>query len=234
MATLQERLKHEELQCAPLEERNSELTASLESSMSMSKEPQSADNALVMELEQTKSKLSEAQARLNEDDGVVLKWQGTLRKYALLPLLFANHILTLSMLTSSERVTELECLVKDLEEQLAGQEESANSAISQWQESYVAIENRNRELMVSLEAAGRNAASITQETNVNALASLHAELEETKTALAAAQAKLEDDDSVVVKWEGKITLIRQLHNYFPRQNCSYFSLRFSPRTSCRS
>lgn len=114
------------------------------------------------------------------------------------------------MVLDTERVAELDALVKDLEEQLAEQEETANSVIEQWQESCTALEERNKELMQSPEEAGetKEREGINgHEGNSKTLTTLLAELEETKAAFAEAQAKLEDDDNVVVKWEGKNSLV---------------------------
>ena len=109
-------------------------------------------------------------------------------------------------MVSLERAKELESLVKELEEQLGSQEESAGSAISQWQESYVELEKQNKELLEALEARTTVERSMSaDQENLSAFESLQADLQQTKMALAAAQAKLEDDDSVVVKWEGKFS-----------------------------
>lgn len=93
VTTLQERLKKEEetnmlkvSQYRSLEERNAELTTSLESAKSpLTVSKESSDKILEQELEQTKSKLNDAQARLEEDDSVVLKWQGRLAKHTFYP-----------------------------------------------------------------------------------------------------------------------------------------------------
>lgn len=93
--------------------------------------------------------------------------------------------------------------MKDLEVQLTEQEESANSAILKWQESCKALEESNAELIQSLEAsAGPNDEQATTDQH-DTVAALQRDLEQAKEALAAAEAKLADDDDVVVKWEGK-------------------------------
>ena len=68
------------------------------------------------------------------------------------------------------------------------------------------LEKQNKELLEALEARTtvERLMSADQE-NLSAFESLQADLQQTKMALAAAQAKLEDDDSVVVKWEGKFS-----------------------------
>ena len=96
--------------------------------------------------------------------------------------------------------------MKDLERQLAEQDEAANGVIEKWQESYTALEKSNLELASSLEAsesAGKVASSDFFNDNKDANATLRQELEQTKASLAEVEAKLLDDDNVVVKWEGK-------------------------------
>lgn len=94
--------------------------------------------------------------------------------------------------------------MKDLECQLAEQDEAANGVIEKWQESYTVLEKSNLELASSLEAS---AGGITSSDNTgdkeNTNAALQQELEQTKAALAEVEAKLLDDDNVVIKWEGK-------------------------------
>lgn len=131
----------------------------------------------------------------------------------------------------AERVAELDALVKDLEIQLAEQEESANTVIAKWQESCTALEEKNTELTQSLAAAGgalQASGNNEQQASSGILAELQKDLEQTKAALATAQEKLEDDDSVVVKWERKdelSLLVRVAGNF-----SNYFFFFFS-RTS---
>ena len=101
---------------------------------------------------------------------------------------------------ATERVAELETNVQDLELQLAEQEESANTAIAKWQETCTALEERTAELTQLLEASTGGQTS-NQETGV----ALRMDLEKTKASLAEAEAKLAEDDQIIVKWEGKIS-----------------------------
>lgn len=201
------------LQVQSSEEKNVQLSKSLENTTANSNVGTVAEthgSQLQQELEETKNKLSEALERLEDDDNVVLKWE--------------------------ERVTELEALVKDLEEQLVEQEESANAVIEQWQESWTSMDEKNKELQQMLEASGLNpehdamngqgnksneiialqneleqmkavlmaAQGNSNEGSAQTLLEVQTDLEQTKAALAAAQVKLEEDDSVVVKWEARV------------------------------
>ena len=107
---------------------------------------------------------------------------------------------------STERVAELESIVKDLEVQLAEQDEAANGVIEQWQASYTALEAKNSELLLSLDASsgstGEGRSSDRTEDIKGTNVALQQELEQTKATLAEVEAKLLDDDNVVVKWEG--------------------------------
>lgn len=70
----------------------------------------------------------------------------------------------------------------------------------------MALENKNNELLQSLEAREapvEKSTNFSRDSHDSTLAGLQSELEQTKRALTSAQAKLEEDDSVVVKWEGK-------------------------------
>lgn len=114
-------------------------------------------------------------------------------------------------LAFAERVAALEAEVKELDVQLTEQEESANAAITQWQESFTALEEQNTELVQALETAGgsKEGNPISgHESSQESIAALNADLETTKAALAEAEAKLAEDDQVVVKWEGKGVGIR--------------------------
>ena len=81
---MQEQLKREEegkarqqSQYKSLEERNVELTKSLEiATVSAAGAPLETSHNLHIELKETKTKLNEALARLEEDDIVVAKWSG--------------------------------------------------------------------------------------------------------------------------------------------------------------
>jgi len=96
-----------------------------------------------------------------------------------------------------ERVAELESAVKDLEVQLSEQEENANSAILKWQESCNSLEEKNSQLVSSLESFGGGDES-------DALALLQAQLHEAHKALTDARENMKDDDNAVLHWQGKI------------------------------
>lgn len=142
-----------------------------------------------------------------------------------------------------ERVAELELAVKDLESQLAEQDEAANGVIEKWQESYAALETQNSELASSLEApasAGETASSDCPDDSASSNAALQLELEQTKSALAEVEAKLVDDDNVVVKWEGKppihrrfscVALFHTPGDIFSNPPVIFL---FCQRTSCRT
>lgn len=113
-----------------LEARNAELIRSLElanvnaeQAVPENTTAEGSENGLNHELLETKASLARALAKLEDDDQVVAKWE--------------------------ERVVELEIAVKDLEEQLAEQDEAADGVIEQWQESYTALQSKNSELALS-------------------------------------------------------------------------------------
>lgn len=115
--------------------------------------------------------------------------------------------------------------MKELDLQLTEQEESANAAIAQWQESFTALEEKNVELMQALETSGGSNEGNPisgHESSQESIAALNADLETTKTALAEAEAKLAEDDLVVVKWEGKGVGIRSNFRSFTH----YISMPF--------
>ena len=120
--------------------------------------------------------------------------------------------------------------MKDLESQLAEQDEAANGVIEQWQESYAALETQNSELASSIEASGSAGAMAPSDRpgdNENTNAALQQELEQTKAALAEVEAKLVDDDSVVVKWEGKPPIHRRT-SHFSLSTCQTTCFSYSP------
>lgn len=89
-----------------------------------------------------------------------------------------------------------------MENQLEEQSKEAELAIEQWQKSYASLETKNQELLQSQEIpadVGDGGAVDRAETTV-----LQKELEQAKNALVEAEAKLLDDDHVIVKWEGRL------------------------------
>lgn len=70
---------------------------------------------------------------------------------------------------------ELESAAKD-------QEEEASNAIAQWQETYTALEEKNNELLASVEAA-------------------QADLNDAKTKLSETEGSLLEAEGVVSAWE---------------------------------
>lgn len=86
--------------------------------------------------------------------------------------------------------------------QLTEQEEHATTAISRWQESCNSLEEKNAELLRSLESFGGNDEDVSPE----AFAALRALLEERERALADAEANRRDDGDVVLRWQGRFDL----------------------------
>jgi chromosome segregation ATPase len=101
-----------------------------------------------------------------------------------------------------------------MEGQLEEQSSDADNAISQWQESYTALEERSSELERQLETLTKekeellNAESSSSALAVEELRSekdrLEQELQERDEALAAAREDLNQDADVVHEWEGKL------------------------------
>lgn len=193
--------------CTALEERNVELLKALgeagagakdaESVVVKEARPQESFSTSPKEMVETKTALSESQAKLEEAESVIVKWEG--EPHSL-------HFIATQSLSDShfflqyiERVAELELRVKDMEAQLSEQEVEANTAITKWQESCAALEEKNTELMKSLEASGED----DQEVSHESIASLEAKLKETETALAEARESLTDDGDVVLMWQGE-------------------------------
>jgi chaperonin cofactor prefoldin len=97
---------------------------------------------------------------------------------------------------------------------LEEQSSAADDAISQWQESYTALEVRSSELETQLETLTKereelvNAGSSGNALKVEELRSekdrLEQELQERDEALVAAREDLNQDAEVVHEWEGKL------------------------------
>lgn len=94
---------------------------------------------------------------------------------------------------AEEQVAELESVVKDLKVELSEQEENAEGVIKKWQESCSALEEKNSELLDSLESS----------VGADALNALQAKLAETEKALADAKDALGEDGSVLRQWQGE-------------------------------
>jgi chromosome segregation ATPase len=93
------------------------------------------------------------------------------------------------------------------------QSSDADNAITQWQESYTALEVRKSELETQLETLtkkeeGLNAERSSRELVVEELRAeklrLEQELRERDEALAAAREDLNEDADVVHEWEGEL------------------------------
>jgi chromosome segregation ATPase len=101
-----------------------------------------------------------------------------------------------------------------LKGQLVEESSAAEDAISQWQESYTALEVRSSELETQLETLTKekkellNAETSSNAIDVGELRSekdrLEQELQETNEALAAAREGQNQDTGVVHEWEGKL------------------------------
>jgi chromosome segregation ATPase len=118
----------------------------------------------------------------------------------------------------TDQVGELESTIESLERQLEEQSSAADDAISQWQESYTALEVRSSELETQLETltkekeellnAERSISVPGQSAAFDELRfekdRLEQELQERNEALAAAREDLNQDAEVVHEWEGKL------------------------------
>lgn len=88
-----------------------------------------------------------------------------------------------------------------MELQLREQEESASKVIAKWQESCIALEEKNAELLGALESFGPGEEELISR---EALLALQERLKETEAALAKAKESLKDDDDVVLRWQGEL------------------------------
>jgi chromosome segregation ATPase len=110
----------------------------------------------------------------------------------------------------TDQVSKLESTIESLE----GQLEDAENAISQWQESYTALEVRSSELETQLETLTKEKEELLNaESSSNALEveelrfakdRLEQELQEKDDSLTAAREDLNQDAEVVHEWEGKL------------------------------
>jgi DNA repair exonuclease SbcCD ATPase subunit len=105
-----------------------------------------------------------------------------------------------------------------LEDQLEEQSSDADNAISQWQESYTALEERSSELERQLETLTKEKeVLLTSDRSSNALGQsaafeelqsekeqLEQELRERDEALAASRQDLNQDADAVNEWEGEL------------------------------
>jgi chromosome segregation ATPase len=103
--------------------------------------------------------------------------------------------------------------VKSLEGQLEEQSSEADNAITQWQESYTALEVRSSELESQLETltkekeemlnADRPSSSLGFEELRSDKERFEKELRDTDEPLGAAKENLDQDVDVVHEWEGE-------------------------------
>lgn len=116
---------------------------------------------------------------------------------------------------SPELTTGFEANVENLQQQLVEREEE----LSQQRALCKSLELKNAELLQMPETK-----AATSEFTPGLGENLEGELEQTKAALADALAKLEDDDGVVVKWEGKLRsgLIISVAKAKIETNCDIF------------
>jgi chromosome segregation ATPase len=114
----------------------------------------------------------------------------------------------------TDQVAELESTIESLKGQLEEESSAADDAISQWQESYTALEVRRSELETQLETLRmekeemRNTETSSNTVDAEELRSekdkLERMLQERDEALAAAREDLKHDAEVVHEWEGKL------------------------------
>jgi chromosome segregation ATPase len=112
------------------------------------------------------------------------------------------------------RLAELESTVENLVDQLEEQSSEADNAITQWQESYTALEVRRSELESQLEmlteenedllSAGRSSSALELEELLSEKERLEKELRDRDEALVAAKENLNQDVDVVHEWEGEL------------------------------
>jgi chromosome segregation ATPase len=131
-------------------------------------------------------------------------------------------MLTVPVIPVTEQVAELESTNKSLEEQLEEQSSNADNAISQWQESYTALEVRKVELEMQLETqtkekeellnAERSSSALAVEELRSEKGRLEQELRERDEALAAAGADHNQDADAVNEWQGELL-----------EGCAWFS-----------
>jgi chromosome segregation ATPase len=123
-------------------------------------------------------------------------------------------MLTYANFSVIERVADLESTNKSLEKRLEKQSSDADHAISQWQESYTALEVRKLELETQLETltkekeegldAERSSSAVAFEELRSENERLEQELRERDEALTAAREDLNQDVDVVHEWEGEL------------------------------
>jgi chromosome segregation ATPase len=103
------------------------------------------------------------------------------------------------------RVEILEATVKSLEGQLEEQSSEADNAITQWQESYTALEVRSSELESQLEmvSGGHSSTALEFEELRSGKERLNKQLRDANEALSAANENLDQDVDVVHEWEGE-------------------------------
>jgi capsule polysaccharide export protein KpsE/RkpR len=117
----------------------------------------------------------------------------------------------------ADQIAELESTIESLEGQLEEQSSAADNVISEWQESYTALEVRSSELETQLETLTQEKEEVLntersisvpgQSAAFEELRSekelLEQELRQRDEALVAAQQDLQDAE-VAQEWEGKL------------------------------
>jgi chromosome segregation ATPase len=103
--------------------------------------------------------------------------------------------------------------VNSLEGQLEEQSSEADNAITQWQESYTALEVRSSELEIQLETLAKENEELLSSERASTTLELEElrsekerlenELRDENEALSAAKQNLDQDVDVVHEWEGE-------------------------------
>jgi chromosome segregation ATPase len=219
-----------------LEVRSSELETQLET-LTKEKEERSSVELVVEELrsenERLERELRERDEALaaagedhNQDADAVHEWEGELLEGCAWFSRSVDMIVVadtdVTRFSVTEQVAELELTNKSLEDQLEEQSSDADNAISQWQESYTALEQRSSELERQLETLTKEKEELLNvKRSDSALAveelrseneRLERELRERDEALAAAGEDHNQDADVVHEWEGELL-----------QGCAWFS-----------
>lgn len=125
---------------------------------------------------------------------------------------------------SSERASELEATVSDLEEQLRDQELEASGVISQWETQFAELQKANAELTQSLAETVNHSKELADEND--SLASLRVQLTEKEAALA-------EETKKTSSWKGKVFFVSSWISLHFSLTFHQFSVRFILRTLLR-
>lgn len=120
--------------------------------------------------------------------------------------------------------------------ELSEQEENAEEVIKKWQESCNALEEKNNELLQSLESSG----SADGEFKSDVLSELQAKLAETEKSLADARDALGNDDDILLQWQGEsnfasyrsLLSMKLLKSVFVDMNVTSPFVIFTSLTTC--